>query len=166
MQHIFTLEEKEHALWLAPRGETYALRLDGEIIPVVLNPLSANDYVLELGDEAEIVTLVTDGDEIHLHLRGRSHTLHYRDPVIHLAGAGAANAASVVHAPMPGTVITLKAVAGASVSMGDALLVIESMKLETTIRAWRDGEVAEVHVREGQQFDRGALLLTLKSEGE
>ena len=40
-------------------------------------------------------------------------------------------------------------------------MVIESMKLETAIKAWRDGTVAAVHVGVGQTFERGAPLVTL-----
>ena len=38
-------------------------------------------------------------------------------------------------------------------------MVIESMKLETAIKAWREGAVAAVHVGVGQAFQRGAPLL-------
>jgi biotin carboxyl carrier protein len=38
------------------------------------------------------------------------------------------------------------------------------MKLETTIRAWHDGLVADLHVAAGQSFDRDAILVTLVAE--
>jgi 3-methylcrotonyl-CoA carboxylase alpha subunit len=42
--------------------------------------------------------------------------------------------------------------------------VIESMKLETAIKAPRDGLVATVHVAVGKTFDRAAPLVTLAPE--
>jgi biotin carboxyl carrier protein len=62
---------------------------------------------------------------------------------------------------MPGTVVRIAAQTGSTVAAGDAILVIESMKLETTIRAWRDGIVEAVHVTEGATFERGTLLVSL-----
>jgi biotin carboxyl carrier protein len=50
---------------------------------------------------------------------------------------------------------------GQSVTAGETLMVIESMKLETAIKAWRDGAVAAVHVGVGQTFQRGTPLLAL-----
>jgi biotin carboxyl carrier protein len=43
---------------------------------------------------------------------------------------------------------------------------MESMKMETTIAAPRDGVVEAVHFAPGQTFDRDALLLSLEASGE
>ena len=49
---------------------------------------------------------------------------------------------------------------------GDTLLVIESMKLETAIKAPRDGMVETVHVADGRTFERSAPLVTLAPEAK
>ncbi len=66
---------------------------------------------------------------------------------------------------MPGTVVKLIVAPGQNVAMGDGLIVIESKKLETTIRAWRDGEVEAIHVPAGGTFDRDAPLVSLSPVG-
>jgi biotin carboxyl carrier protein len=48
------------------------------------------------------------------------------------------------------------------VSKGQTLLVMESMKMETTLVAPRDGVVATVRFEKGQTFERDAVLLTLE----
>jgi biotin carboxyl carrier protein len=40
--------------------------------------------------------------------------------------------------------------------------VVEAMKMENELRAGRDGAVAEVHAREGESVDRGALLVVIQ----
>ena len=65
---------------------------------------------------------------------------------------------------MPGTVIAVHVTEGQAVARGDTLVVIESMKLETAIKALRDGTIATVHVATGQAFDRGMPLVTLAPE--
>jgi len=67
-----------------------------------------------------------------------------------------------VGAPMPGVVVTLKAVVGARVARGDLLLALEAMKMETAVRAESDGEVAEVLARPGQAVDAKDLLIVLR----
>lgn len=107
------------------------------------------------------VLVATSGDDIHIHLDGRTHLVRYLDPVRSLAGDAQAGADEGSRAPMPGTVVAVHVEPGVAVSPGDALLVIESMKLETTIRATRAGIVDAVHVHEGQSFERDQLLVSL-----
>ena len=64
-----------------------------------------------------------------------------------------------VGAPMPGVVSTLGVAAGQSVKAGDVLLSIEAMKMETALHAERDGTIAEVLVKAGDQIDAKDLLI-------
>ena len=56
-----------------------------------------------------------------------------------------------VRSPMPGVVIQVCAVAGADVALGDALLVVEAMKMEHTLSAPLAGRVADIFVNHGDQ---------------
>ena len=67
-----------------------------------------------------------------------------------------------VGAPMPGTVATVATRAGAQVARGDVLLTLEAMKMETAVRAEREGEVAEVLVKPGEAVDLKDLLIVLR----
>ncbi|MBZ9907071.1 pyruvate carboxylase [Mesorhizobium sp. BR115XR7A] len=64
-----------------------------------------------------------------------------------------------VGAPMPGVVSALSVAAGQAVKAGDVLLSIEAMKMETALHAERDGTVAEVLVKAGDQIDAKDLLI-------
>ena len=63
--------------------------------------------------------------------------------------------------PMPGTVIAIQVAEGDMVSVGQPLMVIESMKLETTLLAPREARVKAVHFGVGATFRLKAILLTL-----
>ena len=52
-------------------------------------------------------------------------------------------------APMPGRIVSVAVKQGAGVKKGDALLVLEAMKMELPIRATMDAVVKAVHCREG-----------------
>lgn len=62
-------------------------------------------------------------------------------------------------APMPGVVSTVAVAAGQAVKAGDVLLSIEAMKMETALHAEKDGTIAEVLVRAGDQIDAKDLLI-------
>jgi 3-methylcrotonyl-CoA carboxylase alpha subunit len=78
-----------------------------------------------------------------------------------MAGAIDEAGHSVARAPMPGVVVSVNAAPGDSVLAGAVLVVIESMKLETQIRAPQDGVVERIHVKIGENFERDAVLATL-----
>jgi 3-methylcrotonyl-CoA carboxylase alpha subunit len=56
--------------------------------------------------------------------------------------------------------------AGQRVEKGQALMIIEAMKMEHTIAAPADGVVKEVHFQAGQQVEEGARLMSMESTGE
>lgn len=68
--------------------------------------------------------------------------------------------------PMPGRVVTLRVTTGQKVVVGDPLMTIESMKMETLLTSDREAVVDEVLVKEGQAIQRGQTLITFsKREG-
>jgi pyruvate carboxylase len=62
---------------------------------------------------------------------------------------------------MPGTIATVPVHVGQKLGRGDVLLTLEAMKMETTVRAERDGVVTEIFVKPGLQVDAKDLLLVL-----
>lgn len=64
-------------------------------------------------------------------------------------------------APMPGKVVSFAVKAGDAVTKGQALAVMEAMKMEHTIAAPADGTVAELLYAPGDQVNEGAELLKL-----
>ncbi len=69
-----------------------------------------------------------------------------------------------VGAPMPGVVSTVTVKQGQQVAVGDVLLSIEAMKMETAIYSEADGEVAELLVATGDQIDAKDLLIRLSGD--
>jgi pyruvate carboxylase len=69
--------------------------------------------------------------------------------------------AKQIGASMPGLVVLVAVQPGEKISVGQKLMTLEAMKLETTICADSDGQVAEVHVSSGTQVETGDLLVTL-----
>jgi propionyl-CoA carboxylase alpha chain len=77
---------------------------------------------------------------------------------------GSALAAGSLVAPMPGTVIRVEVAIGDEVKAGDALVVLEAMKMEHAVRAAADGTVSEVHVVAGAQVEPGTVLAVVSGE--
>ena len=102
------------------------------------------------------------GDDVFVHLDGEAYQLSYEHPLDRLAAQAGGAASDRILAPMPGSIVSVQVAAGDRVQRGQALLLMESMKMETTLTAPRDGVVAAVQFEKGQTFDRDALLLSLE----
>ena len=77
-----------------------------------------------------------------------------------LAGSGdKARGLAVLKAPMPGLVVRVQVEAGATVSSGAGLVVLEAMKMENELRATTAGTVRVVRVRPGEAVEKGQVLV-------
>lgn len=63
-----------------------------------------------------------------------------------------------VTAPMPGTIMDIRVVAGQHVQRGEELCCLEAMKMKNSIKSPRQGTIAQVAVSEGQTVAYGDLL--------
>jgi pyruvate carboxylase len=69
---------------------------------------------------------------------------------------------SHVAAPMPGRIVSVAVEAGRTIERGDLLLSIEAMKMETLLRAERDGTVKAIIAEVGMTVDAHDLLVELE----
>ena len=66
-----------------------------------------------------------------------------------------------VSAPMPGTILSVNVSVGQKVTKGQAVAVLEAMKMENEIPAPQDGTVASISVEKGANVETGAVIMTL-----
>lgn len=161
MHHAFKLVDDIHNVALSRSAQAYRLHSDNGTHEINLETAPDGRTWLSLGEQQFEVTIATHGDDVFIHLGGETYELRYQHPLDRLAAEAGGAAEDRVLAPMPGSIISLAVKAGDAVSKGQKLLVMESMKMETTINASRDGIIAAVHFEVGQSFDRDAALLSL-----
>jgi biotin carboxyl carrier protein len=78
------------------------------------------------------------------------------------AGGAPSAGATVVEAPMPGTILDVKVSPGQTVAGGDVLLILEAMKMENEIVATQAGTVDAILVSKGTAVNAGDGLVSLK----
>lgn len=107
---------------------------------------------------ADIVTYPgVDGVAASLLIEGETYVLTLPDPLATSAQQGDQGDATL--APMTGIVQSVLVKTGDSFASGDKLVVMEAMKMETTICATRAGVVAEVLCAQGDAVEGGAMLV-------
>lgn len=147
----------------ASDGPNKTIEIDGAAHDAALRDLGGGEYLLTLDGASHRVQLARQGDTVFIHADGRAWKAEGLDPLQEASGAGGTSSDTVT-ANMPGTVVSISCKQGDRVKKGDALLVIESMKLQTTVGAPRDGVVATCHVEAGGTFDKDVTLVTLEAE--
>ncbi|WP_421793696.1 acetyl-CoA carboxylase biotin carboxyl carrier protein subunit [Hydrocarboniphaga effusa] len=162
MHHAFKLGDAEHNVELSRSSSDYRLHWNDLSLDIDLTSMADGRSFLSIAGQPHEVVIATRGDDVFVHFDGEAYELRYRHPLDRLAAQSLGSAEDIVRAPMPGSVVALNVAAGDAVAKGQVLMVMESMKMETTIVAPRDGVIASVAFEKGQTFDRDALLLSLE----
>ena len=66
--------------------------------------------------------------------------------------------------PLPGSVAQVLVEEGQTVGKGQALMIVEAMKMEHTIAAPHGGRVAQIYYSAGEQVAEGAQLLAMEEQ--
>jgi 3-methylcrotonyl-CoA carboxylase alpha subunit len=127
--------------------------------PFSARALGDGRHDVTLGERRLTLCVYRHGDRIAVFAPEAAALLTEIDRLAH-AGDGAAEGR--LTAPMPGKVITLLVGAGDAVKRGQAVAVMEAMKMEHTLHAPRDGTVGEMLCGVGDQVAEGAELLRLQ----
>ncbi len=122
------------------------------------HPRSEGRYDIQLGNERRTLSVYAHGPKLTIFAPTASAWVTEIDP---LAQAGAAHAGGGLTAPMPGKVVSFQVQAGQAVRRGQAVAVMEAMKMEHTLTAPRDGVVQALLFATGDQVPEGAELLRL-----
>ena len=85
------------------------------------------------------------------------------DELINRLGFSLAGSTKVkdVKAPMPGLVLEINVSEGQEVKKGEAILILEAMKMENVIKAAGDGIVKTIHVSKGMAVEKGFVLVEM-----
>ncbi|MFN8470884.1 MAG: biotin carboxylase N-terminal domain-containing protein [Anaerolineae bacterium] len=129
---------------------------------VELNAWDGADMTLTVDGHRRPVTLAHDGIQWWIHTRDSSVALRAlpRLPEPHAP----ADAGGSLRAPMPGQVLEVLVEVGQHVVKGDALVKLEAMKMEHTIRTMADGVVTAVHFAAGDTVAADALLVQVSED--
>ena len=161
--------------------------LDDEVLALNLQELGLGQVSLQIQDATHEARMQRSGDLLHIALNGR----HWQARAVACTGAvqrwhvqlqgpecvelwltdqshsapstgASAQAAQSLRAPFNGKLIALHVQEGQQVQQGDAVLVIESMKLEHILCAPRDALVHSISASVGQQVGPGQVLVQWK----
>ena len=160
----FRLFAREQAIegHVSPLGaRAFRIELNGRAVTCKVVSHQGEPLRVEIGDLTIGATVVTADRQVDVFANGEHAT--FTIPAAATGGEERTLATDRIVSPITGLVKVVSCAAGESVAKGRGLLVVEAMKLEHTIVAARDGTLAEVHVKPGDQVTEGTELLRFVS---
>lgn len=101
-------------------------------------------------------------DEYSVWLGGHTYRLTRIHPGAKALEQGSASGSGEVRAVMPGKVLRLEVAVGDTVTEKQAVVIMESMKMESSLQAPKAGTVTAIGCAAGQVVEMGALLVTIE----
>jgi biotin carboxyl carrier protein len=113
---------------------------------------------------AELVQLDKVTKSVKLKINGIVQTVELKDRYDLLLekmgiNGSAASKLNSVKAPMPGLIVKINVAVGDVVKPGDALIVLEAMKMENVIKSIGEATVSQVKVKKGNSVEKGQVLI-------
>ncbi|QQV76414.1 acetyl/propionyl/methylcrotonyl-CoA carboxylase subunit alpha [Sphingomonas aliaeris] len=156
--------DAEHAVSISTDGVT----VDGEEIDIALEYTPGDRVVAaQIGDEELIVRIARTRGGFKLTARGASHQArvlpaHVAPYAQHLIEKIPPDLSKFLLCPMPGLLMRLDVGVGDKVEAGQALAVVEAMKMENILRAEKAGVVKSVNAKTGDSLAVDAVILEME----
>jgi len=157
--NIFDIESEANGLKGTINGNSFLIDLlesGKDKFHLLYQNRSININVISVADDRKSAQLQLNGKTLEVSLQD-SFDLLLKNLGI---SAGQAKKVNEIKAPMPGLVLRLEASEGALIKKGEALLVLEAMKMENIIKAPEDVTVGRIHVEKGQAVEKNQLLIS------
>ncbi len=172
MKLIVRVDGTEKILHVTRDGANYRVDVDGRVLNVDARTFGDKDAFSLLIDHksylVEAAPVKPERGEYFARVLGRHYDVEVLDELL-VAVRDAEKArehtgAYQVRAPMPGLVVQVRVQPGTRVSAGEAVVVMEAMKMRNELASEVTGVVTSVTVSAGEKVDSQTALVTIERE--
>ena len=168
MKFWISLEGREAEVEFRSEAGKVWLEVDGKTLEADFHPLPDGEvYSLLVNGHSHEVRVSTVREQLEVSLRGITFPVEVRNPIEKvlkgLARASGAGTGETIVAPMPGVVVAFRVQPGDVVIAGQAVVVVEAMKMQNELIARHGGVVTELLAAERASVAAGQPLLKLKA---
>jgi biotin carboxyl carrier protein len=131
------------------------VKLNDKTFHILHNDRSFTAELIELDAATKIVKLNINGHPYTVQLKDRF------DQLLEQMGMSGAASAKIndIKAPMPGLIVGVSVQPGDTVKKGDAVLILEAMKMENLIKAPGEGIIRAIRVAKGDRVEKNQVLI-------
>jgi len=142
----------------------YKVSINNDIVNFKIINRNSNKLDVIVNDNSEESYYTTNKDKVYIHYKGKQYIFQKVDDELELESAEFSDKIENIIPPMPGTIIKVNVKEGDTVQEGDAVIVVEAMKMETNLYSRISGKVTSVSVNEGDRVDSEDILVVIEIE--
>ncbi|OGN75891.1 MAG: hypothetical protein A2X25_01750 [Chloroflexi bacterium GWB2_49_20] len=164
MKYVTNVNGKEYSIEIL---DDHQLCLDGQILDIDFVSIADQPvFSLIIGGKSFEAYVYPGEDDYQVLLQGRSFSIKVedeREKRLRTAGGSTISESTEYHlkSPMPGMVVSLPISEGQAVTKGQVLVILESMKMQNELKSPRDGTLARVRVKPGDNVEQRQTLLSV-----
>ena len=132
------------------------LTMDSRGIEFILDQKYNKVKYLDTG--TSMMNLVVNGVPITLNLNSNLDEIVYKNT----GGGGPAGSELALKSQIPGKVISIAVQEGSSIKKGEAICVLESMKMQVSVKAHKDGKIKSIKIKEGNTVAKNDILAEIE----
>jgi len=165
-----TVEGRDAEVECRTEGDKVWVELGGKRLEADFHRLPDGEvYSLLVDGRSHEVRVAPGLESLEVSLHGVSLPVEVRHPLektlTSLARATGKGGAHTITAPMPGMVVAIRVRPGETVAAGQAVIVVEAMKMQNELTARHEGVVAEILAEQGASVAAGQPLVRLRAPG-
>jgi len=128
--------------------------------------ISKNVLLFKKNNKVMDLTYTINDNTVYLYKNGKEYSFEFLDEkaLRRLSSTGGLNAGGpvTIESPMPGKIVKLLKSVGDQVKEGEAIMIMEAMKMENEMKAPYDGVINKIFVRENDTIESGAKLFGIE----
>ena len=161
-------KDKEYETKLEKQNENQAIVINNEKIDFTSILIDTNIFSIFSNGTKTNVYVAEDDSRFYVNIDGNNFTLDKVKAEEKSFGEEEKDISNkqIIKPPMPGSIVKVLVEKGQKVEEGDGLIIIEAMKMETTMYSSISGIITEVNATAGEQVDSDKVLLVVEKEKE
>lgn len=140
----------------------YKYKIDGKEYKVVIGEVENNIANVSVNGEAFNVEIEAEPAPEKKKAVKVQHSDKAKDESSESTPSAGINEANAVKAPLPGVITDIKVNVGDAVKKGDAVIVLEAMKMANNLEAEKDGKVTAICVKTGESVMEDTPLVVIE----
>jgi biotin carboxyl carrier protein len=166
-EYKILMEDEEQTIQVKPEGDSFVVTLGNSTHR--LTPLADRAPLYSfLVDERKVLEaeIVLDQDRCEMTVGHIPYSLEVFDPRQQRVSQSQFDpgGGGLIAAPMPGKVVDVKVGVGDTVKKGQAIVIVEAMKMQNELYSSLDGKVKEVTVKTGDTVESGQKMVVISKD--
>lgn len=163
MNLSFWLNDREHRITVKEEQKNIILvELDGNVYKVAVEFLNSDEILLIIDGKIYNAIICPSNSAFRVCVNGLSFDIEKKSVSQILGGKHSQRQKRDVKTSMPGKIVKVLVTEGDEVEEGQAVLILEAMKMQNEMKSPQKGKVTKIGPKAGSSVETGALLFSVE----